>query len=90
MNELDSIRWWHRIDLGDCITPGANYESDETLEKLNLPEDMSGLSVLDLGAWDGYYSFACEKRNAKRVQSSSDGSTGSQRAHSYWRQGWIA
>jgi tRNA (mo5U34)-methyltransferase len=67
MNELDSIRWWHRIDLGDCITPGANHDSDETLEKLNLPEDMSGLSVLDLGAWDGYYSFACEKRNAKRV-----------------------
>ena len=67
MNEIDSIRWWHRIDLGDCITPGSNYDSDETLEKLNLPEDMSGLSVLDLGAWDGYYSFACEKRNAKRV-----------------------
>ena len=67
MSELDSIKWWHRIDLGDCVTPGVNHESDETLKKLNLPEDMSGLSVLDLGAWDGYYSFACEKRNAERV-----------------------
>ena len=67
MSELDSIKWWHRIDLGDCVTPGANHESDETLKKLNLPEDMSGLSILDLGAWDGYYSFACEKRNAERV-----------------------
>jgi tRNA (mo5U34)-methyltransferase len=25
---------------------------------------MSGMTVLDIGAWDGFYSFACEKRGA--------------------------
>ncbi len=28
---------------------------------------MDGLSVLDLGAWDGFFSFECERRGAKRV-----------------------
>ena len=32
-----------------------------------LPDDFSGKSVLDIGAWDGAYSFAAERRGASRV-----------------------
>lgn len=35
------------------------------MEYINLPEDLTGKTVLDIGAWDGYYSFECEKRGAK-------------------------
>jgi tRNA (mo5U34)-methyltransferase len=28
---------------------------------------MSGMSVLDVGAWDGFFSFECERRGAARV-----------------------
>lgn len=35
------------------------------LNYISLPEDMTGKTVLDIGAWDGYYSFECEKRGAK-------------------------
>tara|TARA_R110000824_G_scaffold300225_1_gene488258 strand:- start:10506 stop:11108 length:603 start_codon:yes stop_codon:yes gene_type:complete len=34
------------------------------LDYINLPEDLTGKTVLDIGAWDGYYSFECEKRGA--------------------------
>ena len=37
------------------------------LELLRLPEDLSGWSVLDIGAWHGYFSFECERRGADRV-----------------------
>ena len=70
MSELDSIKWWHRIDLGDCITPGQNVHSDDLWDSLDLPENMSGLSVLDIGCWDGYFSFKCEQRSASRVVAS--------------------
>ncbi|CAN5605011.1 hypothetical protein BH10ACT11_BH10ACT11_10870 [soil metagenome] len=32
-----------------------------------LPDDLTGLSVLDIGAFDGFYSFLAEARGAKRV-----------------------
>lgn len=61
--------WWHSIDLGlGVVTPGG--KSPESLEKelasLRLPE-LRGRSVLDIGAWDGYYSFAAERLGAARV-----------------------
>lgn len=37
----------------------------ETLKRLELSDDLSGKRVLDIGAWDGFYSFECEKRGAK-------------------------
>ena len=61
--------WWHSIDLGNgVITPGrksADWLKHE-LAALRLP-DLHGKSVLDIGAWDGYYSFAAERLGARRV-----------------------
>jgi tRNA (mo5U34)-methyltransferase len=37
------------------------------LRLLQIPEDLSGKTVLDIGAWDGYFSFEFERRGAKRV-----------------------
>lgn len=37
------------------------------LRLLRIPDDLSGKSVLDIGAWDGYFSFEFERRGAKRV-----------------------
>ena len=34
---------------------------------LGIPEDLTGWSVLDIGAWHGYFSFECERRGADRV-----------------------
>ena len=37
------------------------------LEWLQLPEDLTGQSFLDLGSWDGFYAFEAEQRGAARV-----------------------
>ena len=63
--------WFHSIDLGHgVITPGRkgggfDYMKRE-LDALRLP-DLEGKSVLDIGAWDGFYSFEAERRGASRV-----------------------
>ena len=63
--------WFHSIDLGHgVVTPGS--KTCEWLQResadLRFP-DLTGKSVLDIGAWDGYYSFEAERRNARRVVS---------------------
>src|SRR5271157_637235 len=64
---VNAIRWAHRIDLGQgVVTPGA-WNTPEVLSRLQLPEDLSGQTVLDVGCWDGFYSFAAEQRGAERV-----------------------
>ena len=37
------------------------------LRLLQIPEDLRGWTVLDIGAWHGYFSFECERRGADRV-----------------------
>lgn len=65
--EVNRIKWFHRIDLGNgIITPGINNSSSKR-QTLNLPENLQGKTVLDIGAWDGFFSFECERRGAKRV-----------------------
>jgi len=68
--------WWHYIDLGDeVMTPGTQggkgqgkeNATTRKLSYLKLPEDLTGKTVLDLGCSDGFFSFECKKRGAKRV-----------------------
>ncbi len=40
---------------------------DRRLRLLRIPDDLSGWSVLDIGAWHGFFSFECERRGADRV-----------------------
>lgn len=62
------FQWWHQIDLGHGIaTPGRGGDTRARLERLHLPRDLTGKSVLDIGAADGAFSFACERRGARRV-----------------------
>lgn len=65
--ELHAIPWFHRIDLGGgVVTPGSD-DTPTKLAQIHLPDDLSGRSVLDIGAWDGFFSFECERRGASRV-----------------------
>jgi tRNA (mo5U34)-methyltransferase len=62
----ESIDWWHQIELpGGYVTPGPDRSADK-LAALHLP-DLTGKTVLDVGAFDGYFSFAAERLGASRV-----------------------
>jgi tRNA (mo5U34)-methyltransferase len=65
--EVDRIKWWHPIDLGHgIVTPGADV-TPQRLREIRMPDDLTGLTVLDIGAWDGFFSFEAERRGARRV-----------------------
>jgi tRNA (mo5U34)-methyltransferase len=67
---LQTFGWYHSIQLPSGeVTPGL-----QTLEQLRLrarqfpiPEDLRGKRVLDIGAWDGWFSFEMERRGATVV-----------------------
>jgi tRNA (mo5U34)-methyltransferase len=68
---VDSVEsWWHSIDLGHgVVTPGEKGDVEmmaDELRGLRLP-DLRGKTVLDIGAWDGFYSFEAERAGAERV-----------------------
>jgi tRNA (mo5U34)-methyltransferase len=66
--QTSDIFWYHSIDLGGELTPGQ--KSLDVLEaqwdELAIPP-LYGKTVLDIGAWDGYFSFRAEREGAKRV-----------------------
>ncbi|MCP4659871.1 MAG: methyltransferase domain-containing protein [bacterium] len=61
--------WWHSIDLGrGVVTAGRKSAANlgAELAALEIPP-LRGKTFLDVGAWDGYFSFAAERRGARRV-----------------------
>jgi len=60
--------WFQQIDLGDgLVTPGWSNPALEKLPFYGLPDDMSGMRVLDIGCSDGFFSFEAERRGASDV-----------------------
>jgi tRNA (mo5U34)-methyltransferase len=67
LDEINRIQWFHTIDLGNgIVTPGVD-RTDAKLKTLHFPESLAGKSFLDVGAWDGFFSFEAERRGADRV-----------------------
>ncbi|TMK87962.1 MAG: DUF1698 domain-containing protein [Actinobacteria bacterium] len=65
--QVSALRWHHTMDLGHgVVTPGGDA-TQEKLRKLALPASLAGKTVLDIGAWDGFFSFEAERRGAARV-----------------------
>jgi len=64
---FDGIHWHQRWQLFDGIyLPGRN-DVETMLESVGLPGDLTGQRVLDVGAWNGGFSFECERRGASEV-----------------------
>lgn len=80
---VDALPWYHAIELpGGIVTPGW-APLDASFYR--LPDDMTGLSVLDVGAWDGYWTFEALKRGAEYVRAIDDFSN---TIHEGERRGW--
>jgi tRNA (mo5U34)-methyltransferase len=66
---IGALPWFHQIDLGGgVITPGV-----AELDVLRMQADMyfkdgiEGLSLIDVGCWDGFNSFEARRRGAAHV-----------------------
>jgi tRNA (mo5U34)-methyltransferase len=57
--------WYHRIELPNgVVTPGWSPLNQAVYR---VPTDLIGKRVLDVGAWDGYWTFEALKRGAREV-----------------------
>jgi tRNA (mo5U34)-methyltransferase len=65
---VQSLKWAHKIDLGDgVVTPGEWGDHSPSLWKAIREIHFGGKKVLDVGCWDGLWSFDAERRGAAQV-----------------------
>jgi tRNA (mo5U34)-methyltransferase len=76
---IDQIRWYHEFDFPNGLKSRAKHRHTEAHRKLwewmrsELDKiDFAGKTVLDIGCWDGYWSFYAERRGASRVLATDD------------------
>ena len=80
--------WYHKIDLpGGITTPGWAPINPAVYR---IPDDMTGLRVLDVGAWDGYWTFEALKRGAREVVAIDDFSDFLGKLEERQRPGWAS
>ena len=64
---FDGIYWHQCWEVFEGVyLPGRN-DVHRLLEYVGLPADLTGKRVLDVGAWNGGFSFECERRGASEV-----------------------
>jgi tRNA (mo5U34)-methyltransferase len=69
-SRVAGLPWHHSIDLGDgLVTPGGKSLSICTGEAARIFDrvDLHGRTVLDIGAWNGFFSFEAKRRGSSRV-----------------------
>ena len=69
-DRLTELGWYHSIELpGGQTIPGLQSVDQlrTRLAQFLIPEDLRGKRVLDIGAWDSWFSFEMERRGAKVV-----------------------
>ncbi|MCI5221385.1 MAG: hypothetical protein D3924_01555 [Candidatus Electrothrix sp. AR4] len=64
---FEQAYWFHTIDLGGGRVTDGVYDVRQILDSHNFAASLSGKSVLDVGASDGFYSFDFERRGAESV-----------------------
>ena len=61
---IDSVPdWYHSYDLCGVLTPGRLKIDVSYLNAIGVPQSLEGLRVLEIGSWDGAYTWELERRN---------------------------
>lgn len=60
--------WFQKIEvLPGFYSPGWSDPAKEKLPHYGLPDDLTGMRVLDIGCAEGFFSFEAERRGAREV-----------------------
>lgn len=68
--QLSRLGRYHTIELADGnVLPGLQTVAQlrDRLSRHPIPADLTGKRALDIGAWDGWFSFEMERRGAEVV-----------------------
>lgn len=59
--------WYHTLELAPgVVTPGW-FDTRKIVDDLPFPATLEGMRCLDIGTFDGFWSFEMERRNAAEV-----------------------
>lgn len=67
---LSKQGWWHSFELPDgSLVEGVNSLTAQKarIAQFPIPADLTGKRALDIGAWDGWFTFELERRGAEVV-----------------------
>jgi tRNA (mo5U34)-methyltransferase len=68
--QLAERGWWHSFELPDgSLVKGVNTLEalKQRLARFPIPDDLTGKRALDIGCWDGWFTFELERRGAEVV-----------------------
>ena len=66
-SDFPNIYWHQKWEVSSGVfTPGV-HDIHTLAERLQLPSDLSGQRILDIGSWNGAISFECARRGAAFV-----------------------
>jgi tRNA (mo5U34)-methyltransferase len=78
-SRIDAVPWYHEFEFGNGLkarskTPDieGHRRNWKFIEKGLSSIDFRGKTVLDVGCWDGYWSFYAERRGARSVLAADD------------------
>ncbi|MBA4067080.1 MAG: methyltransferase type 11 [Isosphaera sp.] len=75
---IDAVRWYHEFDFGNGLRARSVSDTEAHRRMWRFVEDclagvdFRGKTVLDIGCWDGYWSFHAERRGAAGVLAADD------------------
>ncbi|HUD99651.1 MAG TPA: DUF1698 domain-containing protein [Bryobacteraceae bacterium] len=68
--KLQETKWWHSFELPDgrVIEGVSSLDSQKArLAQFQIPDNLTGKRVLDVGTWDGWFAMEMERRGAEVV-----------------------
>lgn len=64
---ISKLGWYHTIDLGHGVATPGFIDNRPTVHLFGIPDDLTGKRCLDIGMYDGFWSFEFERRGATEV-----------------------
>lgn len=62
---IDDFGWYHTQAVGPgVVTPGM-FDHRPFVQRYGIPSDLSGMRVLDVGTFEGFWAFELERRGAQ-------------------------
>jgi len=64
--KINAVQWYHRFEIVPGIfTPGKlPTNAKQSFSHFQIPQDLTGKEVLEIGTWDGPIAFEAEARGA--------------------------
>ena len=62
--EVTAIEWYHSIPLAPGIITPGQFDHHPHISSYPIPESLAGKRVLEIAAYDGFWSFLMERRGA--------------------------